>query len=51
MIIVKGRLAAIDTAENLAKRIGEAKSALSLEEIFLKFVERESEHEEDDHSL
>ena len=51
MILVKGRLAAIDTAENLAKRIGEAKSALSLEEIFLKFVERESEHEEDDHSL
>lgn len=51
MILVKGRLAAIDTAENLAKRIGEAESALSLEEIFLKYVEKESEHEEDDHSL
>ena len=51
MILVKGRLVAIDTPENLARRIGGTESALSLEEIFLKYVEKENEHEEDDHHL
>lgn len=51
MILVKGRLVAIDTPENLARRIGGTESALSLEEIFLKYVEKENEHEEDDHHI
>ena len=41
MIIVKGRLVAIDTPENLAKMIGGDSESMSLEDIFLKFVEKE----------
>ena len=41
MIIVKGRLVAIDTPENLAKKIGGDSENMSLEDIFLKFVEKE----------
>ena len=41
MIIVKGRLVAIDTPENLAKMIGGDSENMSLEDIFLKFVEKE----------
>lgn len=41
MIIVKGHLVAIDTPENLAKMIGGDAESMSLEEIFLKFVEKE----------
>ena len=41
MIIVKGRLVAIDTPENLAKKIGGDSDSMSLEDIFLKFVEKE----------
>ena len=41
MIIVKGRLVAIDTPENLAKKIGGDSESMSLEDIFLKFVEKE----------
>ena len=45
MIIVKGRLVAIDTPENLAKMIGGDSENMSLEDIFLKFVEKEgAEH-------
>ena len=45
MIIVRGRLAAIDTPENLAKKIGETGTALSLEEIFLELTESEKNAE------
>jgi ABC-2 type transport system ATP-binding protein len=41
MIIVKGKLVAIDTPENLAKKIGGDYENMSLEDIFLKFVEKE----------
>ena len=41
MIIVKGKLVAIDTPENLAKKIGGDSESMSLEDIFLKFVEKE----------
>lgn len=43
MIIVKGRLVAIDTPENLAKMIGGDIENMSLEDIFLKFVEKEDQ--------
>lgn len=43
MIIVKGKLVAIDTPENLAKKIGGDIENMSLEDIFLKFVEKEAE--------
>lgn len=45
MIIVKGRLVAIDTPEKLAEMIGDVTGEMSLEDIFLKFVEKESAHE------
>ncbi|MBQ8563720.1 MAG: ABC transporter ATP-binding protein [Firmicutes bacterium] len=48
MIIVKGRLVAIDTPENLAKMIGGDAESMSLEEIFLKFVEKEEKNDADD---
>jgi len=40
MIIVKGQLVAIDTPENLSKKLGEEDGAMSLEDIFLKYVEQ-----------
>ena len=43
MIIVKGKLVAIDTPENLAKMIGGDSENMSLEDIFLKFVEKEGQ--------
>jgi len=43
MIIVKGKLVAIDTPENLAKMIGGDIENMSLEDIFLKFVEKEGQ--------
>ena len=48
MIIVKGRLVAIDTPENLAKAIGGDSENMSLEDIFLNFVEKEGERLADD---
>ena len=42
MIIVKGKLVAIDTPENLAGTFGEDTNTMSLEDIFLKFVEKEA---------
>ena len=47
MIIVKGKLVAIDTPENLAKKIGGDADTMSLEDIFLKFVEKEGEKSAD----
>lgn len=47
MIIVKGHLVAIDTPENLAKMIGGDAESMSLEEIFLKFVEKEGKGDAD----
>lgn len=43
MIIVKGKLVAIDTPDNLAKMIGGDSENMSLEDIFLKFVEKEGQ--------
>ena len=43
MIIVKGKLVAIDTPENLARNFGEDTNTMSLEDIFLKFVEKGEE--------
>ena len=43
MIIVKGKLVAIDTPENLAANFGEDTNTMSLEDIFLKFVEKEED--------
>jgi len=40
MIIVKGQLVAIDTPENLSKTLGEEDGEMSLEEIFLRYVEK-----------
>ena len=47
MIIVKGKLVAIDTPENLAKMIGGDSENMSLEDIFLKFVEKEGQTDAD----
>lgn len=47
MIIVKGKLVAIDTPENLAKMIGGDSENMSLEDIFLKFVEKEGQSDAD----
>lgn len=47
MIIVKGKMAAIDTPENLAGMVGGDMEHMSLEEIFLKFVEREKANAKD----
>ena len=41
MIIVKGKLVAIDTPENLAANFGGDTDSMSLEDIFLKYVEKE----------
>ncbi len=41
MIIVKGRLVAIDTPAELAKIAGGDADSMSLEDIFLKFIEKE----------
>ena len=41
MIIVKGRLVAIDTPAELAKIAGGDTDSMSLEDIFLKFIEKE----------
>ena len=43
MIIVKGKLVAIDTPENLAATLGGDSENMSLEDIFLKYVEKEGE--------
>ena len=43
IIIVKGKLVAIDTPENLARNFGEDTNTMSLEDIFLKFVEKGEE--------
>ncbi len=47
MIIVKGKLVAIDTPENLAKMISGDSENMSLEDIFLKFVEKEGQSDAD----
>ena len=47
MIIVKGKLVAIDTPDNLAKMIGGDSENMSLEDIFLKFVEKEGQSDAD----
>ena len=41
MIIVKGRLVAINTPAELAKLVGGDADSMSLEDIFLKFIEKE----------
>lgn len=44
MIIVKGKLVAIDTPQNLAAKLDSSKS-LSLEDVFVKLVEKENANE------
>lgn len=44
MIIVKGKLVAIDTPQNLAAKLDSSKS-LSLEDVFVKLVEKETANE------
>lgn len=44
MVMVKGKLIAVDTPENLAKKVGKNGEDASLEDVFLELVEKETEN-------
>lgn len=50
MIIVKGELVAIDTPENLAKRLGDTTGDMSLEDIFVGILEEQKKKKEEENA-